>query len=690
MSEPQSTPLGGQVSTAQHAALGSSDAPFAHVRALLYRFSARQDRTLLFVSDYVEHLTGYAPSRLVGTSLYEWARRLIHEEDRARTKPAFRRAMLRGEPYSLEYRIIDASGNVRWVADQGGPVLDAVGRVVAMEGAAVEITAQKRSEAFYADQTRVLELLGAGLPITHVLEELVLAIERHHPGMLGSVLLLEDDKTLRHGAAPSLPHDYIRAIDGTPIGPSVGSCGTACWLGETVIVSDIETDPLWADFKNLALSNGLRACWSMPIVSAGGKVLGSFAMYFFETRTPDAAALSLIAQAAHLAGIAISSWADRNRLRQQAEQLSLTFSQAAIGFVVTDMRGRLTRVNSKFCEIAGFSEAALLGRNLEEIVLEEDVPVERQARERLLRDSADMVEYETRYVRGDGKLVWGNVWSSLVHDAEGRITHWVGVIEDITEWRAFQEEIRALNVELEQRVSQRTAALETSNRELESFSYSVSHDLRAPLRALDGFSLLLADEFGDKLGDAGHEYLQRIRRASQRMGELIDNLLELARISRANLRYERVDLSQLVADIADEIAFPEPDRSVEWDIAPDVVVSGDALLLRVMLENLMRNAWKFTRDVAQPRIVFSSHEGSDEIIYAITDTGIGFDMAYAGKLFVPFQRLHKPDQYSGSGVGLATVRRIVQRHGGRVWAESKPGGGASFFFTLGQDVVSNR
>ena len=258
----------------------------------------------------------------------------------------------------------------------------------------------------------------------------------------------------------------------------------------------------------------------------------------------------------------------------------------------------------------------------------------------------------------------------------------VAVFNDVTDQQQAEEEIRKLNADLEQRVIDRTVQLEAANRELEAFSYSVSHDLRAPLRSIDGFSQALQEEYQEKLDETGKTYLERVRKATQHMGFLIDDMLKLSRVTRSEFSRELLDLSKMTREIAEANQQNNPERAVDVVIQEGITVQGDPYLMRIALVNLLDNAWKFTGREAHPRIEFGSTVKDGKTACFIRDNGVGFDMAYVDKLFGAFQRLHTFHEFPGTGIGLATVQRIIHRHGGQTWAEGEVGKGATFYFTL--------
>ncbi len=417
-----------------------------------------------------------------------------------------------------------------------------------------DITRRKRNEMLLEAEKKHLEMAQTDRSLAQMLDQLCSDIESIFPDTLCSVMLLEEVR-LRSTAGPSLPPEYREAIDNLLIGPETGSCGTAAYMRQPVAVSDIATDPLWSDYRSLALAHGLRACWSAPILSGDSRVLGTFAIYFRELREPSVAEKQALGTATRIAGIAI-------------------------------------------------------------------------------------------------------------------------------ERKGSAERILRLNAELEKRVAERTEQLEIANRELQSFSYSVSHDLRSPLRAINGFCRILLDDHAAQLDAQGRRHLQSVRTASERMAELIDGMLELAQITRQDIRLDEVDLGEIARSIVAQLRLGQPSRQAEFHIEDRIIVMGDRRLLHNALENLLGNAWKFTSKVPVATISFGSLVNNGETVLFVSDNGAGFDMQYANKLFGAFQRLHRQAEFEGTGIGLATVHRIISRHGGRIWAESEPNSGTTFYFTL--------
>jgi PAS domain S-box-containing protein len=287
----------------------------------------------------------------------------------------------------------------------------------------------------------------------------------------------------------------------------------------------------------------------------------------------------------------------------------------------------------------------------------------------------------THTTRDGNRIVVASHWV-LHKDADGKPKAILEVNNDITDRRRAEKEVLRLNAELEQRVAERTAQLQAANKELEAFSYSVSHDLRAPLRHINGFSQALLEDYSDSLDESGKGYLREVRAASQEMAQLIDDVLQLARVTRTEMRREAVNLTRVAHEVVDTLKKIHPERNIEFQIEEGLRTHGDKRLLKIVLTNLIGNAWKFTARQPQPKIAFAREEKNGEPVYVVRDNGAGFDMTYADKLFGAFQRLHTAGEFEGTGIGLATVQRIINRHGGKVWAAGSVNQGASFYFKL--------
>jgi PAS domain S-box-containing protein len=345
--------------------------------------------------------------------------------------------------------------------------------------------------------------------------------------------------------------------------------------------------------------------------------------------------------------------------------------------VAKDVDGTIISWNPAAERAYGYTAEEAIGRPVWMLV----PPARRAEAERalgLIRRGDRVPPYNTRRVCKDGREIDVELSHAPILDPSGTIVGISTIHRDVSARLRAQRTIVRLNADLERRARELAAI----NEELESFSYSVSHDLRAPLRAISGFSQALAREYGERLDQTGRDYLDRVCAAAQRMSTLIDDLLRLSRVTRAEIRREPVDLSAAARSILDELARTDPERRVTARVTPGLACTGDPTLLRVLLENLLGNAWKFTRPRPEALIELGATTGEAGVTYFVRDNGVGFDEAYADKLFGAFQRLHTRDEFEGSGIGLASAQRIVHRHGGRIWAEAAEGRGATFWFTL--------
>lgn len=578
--------------------------------------------------------------------------------------------------YDFEFQRLDANGESIYISMSGHPIFDESGVFQGYRGISKNITTRKRAEA-------ALQAFSAALEqrVSERTEQLAAANDA----------LRQSEQRLRQ-VIDLVPH-YIFAKDVSGRFILVNQA-VAQTYGVTVeeltgktdadfAQSPEEVEHFRADDLAVIESGAPRIIPEEQITDAQGQVhiLSTIKIPFTCSGTTLPAVL----------GVAVDITAAKEQERQLRE------SRRFIQQLANTMPGMLylhdivaqqnVYLNARVEAILGYTvhDIQAMGNSLLQELMHPDDHERQLAHLQKLAAAQDgaIVEFTYRIRHRRGTWVW-LLSRDLVFTrcADGTPQRILGVAHDVTARIQAEEALRTLNAELEQRVQDRTAQLAVSNRELEAFCYSVSHDLRAPLRAVDGFAQALMDEYGHVLASEGQRYLARMRAASQRMGVLIDALLNLSRLARHRLRQMPVSLSALAADIAADLQATQPQRHVTWDIAPDLTVYADTDLMRIVLENLLQNAWKYTSKHAHAHITFGRLVDAGRDVYFVRDDGAGFDMAYIDKLFGAFQRLHRESEFAGTGIGLATVERVIHRHGGRVWAEGAVEQGATFYFTL--------
>lgn len=556
------------------------------------------------------------------------------------------------------------------------PVLTAASEVIAVAGSSRCITERKRVQSTGEAQRRVLQYMAENRPLPEVLDALVRMVELQSDCRMFAAIMLFDEAgmCLRHGAAPSLPTEYNRQIDGVAIGPLQGSCGAAAHLKQPVAVANIASDPRWEVARELAASYGLGACWSMPILSTQGQLLGTFAQYYTEPKEPGKGDWRVLETATRTAAIAIDRKRVEAALRQSEARFRRLSDSAPVPIWMTNAAKACTWANKTFLEFTGRTLEQVVGRAFEVVIHHDDLVSCMEQFDRCF-DLRKEFEVECRVRRHDGRWRWWLNRGIPLYGAGNEFTGYIGSCVDVTDKREVQ-------ADLERLVTQRTTKLTETNAQLETLVYSIAHDLRAPLRSLQSFADLLMEEYGTDVSENAQLYAKRIARAAGSMDALVTDLLAYGRVARSELALTRVQVlpawQAAVAQFEADIAA----RGARIDTAPvfPAVHAHEGMLVQV-LANLLGNALKFVPPGRAPQITFRSEEFGRMVRLWVEDNGIGIAAHHQERVFRVFERLHGRE-YGGTGIGLSIVRKGVERMDGKVGVISAEGTGARFWIEL--------
>lgn len=377
-------------------------------------------------------------------------------------------------------------------------------------------------------------------------------------------------------------------------------------------------------------------------------------------------------------------------LSKEAEQLIMEsekkfrgiFENSAVGIALTNNDGKIEKANDAFSKMLGYTSENLSSMTFPQFTFPDDAAKDNELYQKLVDNTIDTYRLEKRYIAESGAIIWGDRSVSAIRDKNGKMLYSLSIIKDISKRKEIEEKLQKLNTELEKRVAERTTQLEEANKELESFSYSVSHDLRAPLRAISSFAEFLEEDYHELFDEEGKDMLEVIKANTSQMNRLIDNLLEFSRLGRRKLKYKEFNMKELFSEVMEELQQAYDLEKYSFKMDELSVVSGDRNLLKMVVTNVLSNAIKYSGKREKPLIEIGSFIENESRIYFVRDNGAGFDMKYIDKLFGVFTRLHDEDEFEGTGVGMAHSYRIIQKHGGRLWAEGKVNKGACFYFTL--------
>ncbi len=612
------------------------------------------------------------------TACYEIFLETIHPDDRDRVNQAYLDSVDKHQIYEIEHRLLMNDGRIKHVIEHGETEYDEEGKPLRSIGTVQDITERKRTE----DAIKNIAAGVATQSSESFFELLLIQLSRTSDARYAFIGLLDDENRNINSyvfcADGKITDNFSCHLNNTPCQKVIEQGTYCCPTGIQSRFPGIE--PL--------AEMGVDSYVGITLNNSNGRTIGIMVIMDSKPIDNTQQAIEILQIFSTRAAGELERIESERQLFETKQRLSLHIENTPLGVLELNTDFVFTTWNPAASRIFGFSEAEAIGKKPTDLIIHESfLPFVDEIWQDLLKQRGGF-RSTNKNITKSGEIIICDWYNTPLVDDDGQIIGIASLVDDVTERINAQKELEQHRDRLEQLVEARTSQINEVNKELESFSYAVSHDLRAPLRAIDGFSAALIEDYDQVLDDNAQDYLARIRRNASYMSTLIDALLMLSRLGREKLTFKPTALHDIVSEIVSKYQQNHPEKNIEFRINDVPLTSCDRHMMSVALTNLLSNACKYSEKQKQPTVEFGAKNEDGTIVYYVRDNGAGFDMQFADKLFVAFQRLHSAREYEGTGIGLATVKRIISRHGGRIWAEAEKGKGATFFFTLDTENTS--